>query len=331
MPNCEKYQIMISQYIDGELSAEQEAELRTHVSSCPDCADVFRAFSGVSSVFDREIIEAPEELVSGVMFKIRMQNEKKKKRGGGVWKALTAAACIALVAFGAYYSGMFGGAGESDTPNDTLSATSNSESAGGSECYDFDIENVELDGNLDNIQMPDPSAPPPDTEKIDEKMYQFGSEHVDMASNSFSSNEELLDFVIDELFTSPAAINLYSGAYDKSVSVSPQPKFTLLYEFKSEDSREKLREMIKTESVFAEVDEALLENDPIYTLVFFADKTKNEDSQDVAINIWDVDGKLVCLISNSSQIEFSLQATPADLEAQIKKLTEQKPLQNNLR
>lgn len=42
--NCEQVQSRLSACVDGELSAEGEAEVRSHLAGCPDCEREFRAF-----------------------------------------------------------------------------------------------------------------------------------------------------------------------------------------------------------------------------------------------------------------------------------------------
>ncbi len=37
--NCENYQILLSEFIDGTLTAEDCARVEFHLTSCPDCAD----------------------------------------------------------------------------------------------------------------------------------------------------------------------------------------------------------------------------------------------------------------------------------------------------
>ena len=37
--NCENYQFLLSEFVDGTLSAEDCASVELHLTSCPDCAD----------------------------------------------------------------------------------------------------------------------------------------------------------------------------------------------------------------------------------------------------------------------------------------------------
>ena len=62
MSGCEKYIELISSMVDGELTHEQEAELRTHLESCDECRKVYDAFKGISNALSEELAEPPEML-----------------------------------------------------------------------------------------------------------------------------------------------------------------------------------------------------------------------------------------------------------------------------
>ena len=51
MTECEYYQQLISQRLDGELTAAQEHELAEHLSRCADCRAVDAAFRALSEGF----------------------------------------------------------------------------------------------------------------------------------------------------------------------------------------------------------------------------------------------------------------------------------------
>ena len=44
MSDCERNRELMSMMLDGELTAEQEAGLRTHIASCDECRRVYEAF-----------------------------------------------------------------------------------------------------------------------------------------------------------------------------------------------------------------------------------------------------------------------------------------------
>lgn len=58
MNSCEEYQELISRLADGELSADEEAKLRTHIETCPQCSKLYAAFTAISSAA-AEDLEAP--------------------------------------------------------------------------------------------------------------------------------------------------------------------------------------------------------------------------------------------------------------------------------
>lgn len=135
MNDCEKYTELMSQLLDGELSAEQESELRTHIASCESCRKVFDAFTSVSEALSDELVEPPEMLTKGVLFKIK--NQKKHRRFAyGKFTAL--AACLALILLGAAKFGFFdnsgsvmlGSSAESATYGSAKSADDGSAAAG---------------------------------------------------------------------------------------------------------------------------------------------------------------------------------------------------------
>lgn len=111
MTDCTKYQQLISSYIDGEISAEEKDELTEHLKNCPSCTSLLNAYEALFSDMSQDFVEPPQQLVSGVMDKIRsdenaaikatptkVNSKNTKKRN--VWvKYFAAAACVALVLF----------------------------------------------------------------------------------------------------------------------------------------------------------------------------------------------------------------------------------------
>lgn len=99
MTECEYYQQLISQRLDGELTAAQEHELAEHLSRCADCRAVDAAFRTLSEGFGGCAEEAPETLCENVMGEIRRENiRKNNKSSSRTWRSLLAtAACFALI------------------------------------------------------------------------------------------------------------------------------------------------------------------------------------------------------------------------------------------
>ena len=67
MTECEYYQQLISQRLDGELTAAQEHELAEHLSRCADCRAVDAAFRALSEGFADCAEDAPADLRENVM------------------------------------------------------------------------------------------------------------------------------------------------------------------------------------------------------------------------------------------------------------------------
>lgn len=99
MTECEYYQQLISQRLDGELTAEQEHALAEHLSRCADCRTVDAAFRALSEGFADCAEEPPAELCENVMSDIRRENIRRRHSGKkqGWRRLLTAAACFVLV------------------------------------------------------------------------------------------------------------------------------------------------------------------------------------------------------------------------------------------
>ena len=97
MNECERFQEMISALLDGELSAEEEAELRAHMAECPDCAAMAAAFAAVSEAVAAQ--DVPATLHDGIMAKVRAAEKAGKIQHTIVRlrPILAAAACLVVV------------------------------------------------------------------------------------------------------------------------------------------------------------------------------------------------------------------------------------------
>lgn len=119
MMEHEKCIELISELVDGELDEKAAAEVRGHIASCPECRRVYEVFSGISEGLS-ELEEPPEELHGSIMSGIRRSRKKKSRI---VWiKALSAAACLAIVVFAGIRAGM-SPATEQSGQEDALLAT----------------------------------------------------------------------------------------------------------------------------------------------------------------------------------------------------------------
>ncbi len=67
--NCADVEILICDYIDGTLSAEQKAELERHLGECPACAELARdSAAAVAFMQSAADVEPPPELITRLLF-----------------------------------------------------------------------------------------------------------------------------------------------------------------------------------------------------------------------------------------------------------------------
>ena len=99
MSDCERFEAMISALLDGELSAEEESELRAHMAECAECAAMYEAFSAVGDALRADAAEVPDTLHDGIMAKVAMAEKAKKTQNKIVRlrPMLTAAACLVVL------------------------------------------------------------------------------------------------------------------------------------------------------------------------------------------------------------------------------------------
>lgn len=102
MSDHERFHELISQYIDGTLDADREAELHAHLSGCEECRELLRILTGVRETLDFEK-EPPEALVTGVMEGVeridKTRGSVKLRRFGFAASLAAVAAALALVLF----------------------------------------------------------------------------------------------------------------------------------------------------------------------------------------------------------------------------------------
>ena len=104
MKPCEEYEALISDFLDGELSAEDRAEVAEHLASCPACQQYFDDLVAMHDAFDQiGEVPVPEDFGARVMARVREtpQTGTKKIISFPHWKRWAAlAACCAIAALG---------------------------------------------------------------------------------------------------------------------------------------------------------------------------------------------------------------------------------------
>ena len=118
MESCERFLPLLSARLDGELSREEERELREHLEQCPACRALWEELSAVHDAFPAlEQLSAPPGFAQGVMDRIRAREERPKViplfRRPALRAAAGLAACVVLC-LGIYQTGLLSPA-ERDT------------------------------------------------------------------------------------------------------------------------------------------------------------------------------------------------------------------------
>jgi anti-sigma factor RsiW len=126
--SCEKYEIDLSSFLDGELPPEAAAEAVEHALDCAECAAFYRAARRVQSAAARlrdEDGELGEERADSLWRSVAARAGEREARGTAGWRqeraepatrrraALRAAALVALGLGGGYLFALLGGPGAS--------------------------------------------------------------------------------------------------------------------------------------------------------------------------------------------------------------------------
>lgn len=92
--NCDKYLDLISARLDGELTAQEEADLTAHLQTCPACRAIAEDITGLhSALSSMGEADTPPELSQTVMANIKAERRQLRR----AFRQLTGiAACLAL-------------------------------------------------------------------------------------------------------------------------------------------------------------------------------------------------------------------------------------------
>lgn len=99
MSPCHEYAALLDAYVDGELSPEEMARVRTHLDACPGCRAYVDDALAIRAAFpDAEETEVPEGFADSVSAAIRAgAAPQRKRRPRWLRTAAPLAACCALV------------------------------------------------------------------------------------------------------------------------------------------------------------------------------------------------------------------------------------------
>ena len=67
--NCEYYEELIGAALDGEITAEEDKELRAHLESCEACRSFYEAMQAISGT-DDALGDVPENFTANVMARV---------------------------------------------------------------------------------------------------------------------------------------------------------------------------------------------------------------------------------------------------------------------
>lgn len=99
MTYCQEFAALLDPYIDGELSPEETARVREHLSTCDGCRAYVQAALAMRDAFpEEEDTPVPDGFAAGVMAAIRADAAPRKRRRPRWAKTLLPlAACCAVV------------------------------------------------------------------------------------------------------------------------------------------------------------------------------------------------------------------------------------------
>lgn len=76
--NCEQMMVLLSAYVDDELTAAEESQVRQHLEQCAHCRALYEQLQTLHTSFsDLEEIPAPEHFAQGVMARIKAEEQPK--------------------------------------------------------------------------------------------------------------------------------------------------------------------------------------------------------------------------------------------------------------
>ena len=104
MTGHDNYIVMMSAYIDGELSEAETGELFAHIDTCPSCRSLFDVMRTASDEAKTDLVDPPEALLQGVMQAINEGTAAASAKPGRsriLYRYLPIAACIAIIVFAA--------------------------------------------------------------------------------------------------------------------------------------------------------------------------------------------------------------------------------------
>jgi len=81
--NCGELEVLLCDYVDGTLGAEERAIVEQHLSACPACSELVRDSSAALAFMERAAdVEPPPELITHILFQNRPERSAIPLRKG---------------------------------------------------------------------------------------------------------------------------------------------------------------------------------------------------------------------------------------------------------
>jgi hypothetical protein len=86
--NCAEAEILICDYLDGTLTAEQKSAVERHLAQCPACAELARDSAAAVAFMERAAtVEPPAELITRILFDAPWSKNRTEPKGVRSWVA----------------------------------------------------------------------------------------------------------------------------------------------------------------------------------------------------------------------------------------------------
>lgn len=97
MMQCNEFRELLSAWLDGELSEEESAGLAEHLAVCHECSECLAEYRQISSAVSSLAVEPPENLASGIMYRVSLETKKGGGRRFGRFTAIAAVIALLLI------------------------------------------------------------------------------------------------------------------------------------------------------------------------------------------------------------------------------------------
>jgi hypothetical protein len=84
--NCADLEILLCDYVDGTLHAEQKSAVEQHLAECSSCAELAKDAAGAVAFMERvAVVEPPPELLTRIMFELPAAKRAEKAPSRSLW------------------------------------------------------------------------------------------------------------------------------------------------------------------------------------------------------------------------------------------------------